>query len=45
MINNYKQILEAVNKGIRFALDDFDDNEEIQGLTVKLIIQVILLII
>ena len=28
---NYKQILEAVNRGIKFALDDFDDNEQIQG--------------
>ena len=23
---NYKQILEAVNRGIRFVLDDFEDN-------------------
>jgi hypothetical protein len=30
---NYKQILEAVNRGIKFALDDFEDNEEIQGQT------------
>jgi len=28
---NYKQILEAVNRGIKFALDDFEDQEEIQG--------------
>ena len=28
-LNN--KILEAVNKGIKFALDDFDDQEEIQG--------------
>ena len=27
------KILEAVNKGIKFALDDFNDNEEIQGQT------------
>ena len=27
---NYKQILKAVNRGIKFALDDFEDNE-IQG--------------
>ena len=27
---NYKQILEAVNRGIKFALDDFEDNE-LQG--------------
>jgi len=26
----YNKILEAVNKGIKFALDDFEDNE-IQG--------------
>ena len=30
-MKNYKQILEAINRGIKFALDDFDDNEEIQG--------------
>ena len=30
MYNNYKHILEAINRGIKFALDDFDDNE-IQG--------------
>ena len=29
---NYKQILEAVNKGIKFALDDFED-DNIQGQT------------
>ena len=29
-MKNYKQILEAVNRGIRFALDDFEDNE-LQG--------------
>ena len=33
MINNYKQILEAVNKGIKFALDDFEGQEDIQGQT------------
>ena len=27
---NYKQILEAVNRGIKFALDDFED-DNIQG--------------
>ena len=27
---NYKQILEAVNRGIKFALDDFED-DSIQG--------------
>ena len=26
-MKNYKQILEAVNKGIQLALDDFDDDE------------------
>ena len=31
MNNKYKQILEAINRGIRFALDDFDNQEEIQG--------------
>ena len=31
-MKNYKQILEAVNRGIKFALDDFDDNE-LQGQT------------
>ena len=31
-MKNYKQILEAVNKGIKFALDDFEDNE-LQGQT------------
>ena len=30
-MKNYKQILEAVNRGIKFALDDFDDQEDIQG--------------
>ena len=29
-MKNYKQILEAINRGIKFALDDFDD-EKIQG--------------
>ena len=28
---NYRQILEAVNRGIKFALDDFEDQEELQG--------------
>ena len=32
-MKNYKQILEAVNRGIKFALDDFDDQEEVQGQT------------
>ena len=30
-MNNYKQILEAVNRGIKFALDDFEDQDNIQG--------------
>jgi len=29
-MKNYNKILEAVNRGIKFALDDFDDNE-LQG--------------
>jgi len=29
---NYKQIVEAVNRGIKFALDDYEDND-IQGQT------------
>ena len=32
-MKNYKQILEAVNRGIKFALDDFEDQENIQGQT------------
>ena len=34
-MNNYKQILEAINKGIQLALDDFDDNEQIQNIKSK----------
>ena len=30
-MKNYKQILEAVNRGIKFALDDFEDDNDIQG--------------
>ena len=30
-MKNYKQILEAVNRGIKFALDDFEDQDDIQG--------------
>ena len=33
-MKNYKQILEAVNKGIQLALDDFDD-EEVQNVKSK----------
>jgi len=29
-MKNYNKILEAVNRGIKFALDDFEDND-IQG--------------
>ena len=32
-MKNYNKILEAINRGIKFALDDFDDNEDIQGQT------------
>ena len=32
-MKNYKQILEAINRGIKFALDDFEEQEEIQGQT------------
>ena len=27
----YKQILEAINRGIKFALDDFEDDNDLQG--------------
>ena len=27
----YNKILEAVNQGIKFALDDFEDQEDLQG--------------
>ena len=30
-MKNYKQILEAVNRGIKFALDDFEDQDKIHG--------------
>ena len=30
-MNKYKQILEAINRGIKFALDDFEDQDDIQG--------------
>ena len=26
-MNNYNKILEAINRGIKFALDDFEDDE------------------
>ena len=34
-MKNYKQILEAVNRGIRLALDDFDDEEPVQNIKSK----------
>ena len=37
-MKNYKQILEAVNRGIQLALDDFDDEEEVQNIKSKQII-------
>ena len=30
-MKNYKQILEAINKGIQLALDDFDDEDQVQN--------------
>ena len=30
-MKNYKQILEAVNRGIQLALDDFDDEDQVQN--------------
>ena len=33
MVKNYNKILEAVNRGIKFALDDFEDQDDIQGQT------------
>ena len=32
---NYKQILEAVNRGIQLALDDFDDEDQVQNIKSK----------
>ena len=34
-MKNYKQILEAVNRGIQLALDDFDDGEQVQNIKSK----------
>ena len=34
-MKNYKQILEAVNRGIKLALDDFDDEEQVQNVKTK----------
>ena len=30
-MKNYNKILEAINRGIKFALDDYEDHEDIQG--------------
>ena len=32
-MKNYNKILEAVNRGIKFALDDYEDNEQVHGQT------------
>ena len=34
-MKNYNKILEAVNKGIQLALDDFDDEEQVQNVKSK----------
>ena len=34
-MKNYNKILEAVNRGIQLALDDFDDEEQIQNIKSK----------
>ena len=34
-MKSYKQILEAVNRGIQLALDDFDDEEQVQNVKSK----------
>ena len=34
-MKNYKQILEAVNRGIQLALDDFDDEDQVQNIKSK----------
>ena len=34
-MKNYTQILEAVNRGIQLALDDFDDEEQVQNIKSK----------
>ena len=31
MMKKYNKILEAVNRGIQLALDDFDDEEQVQN--------------
>ena len=37
-MKNYNKILEAVNRGIQLALDDFDDEEQIQNIKSKQIL-------
>ena len=34
-MKKYKQILEAINRGIQLALDDFDDEELVQNIKSK----------
>ena len=34
-MKNYNQILEAVNRGIQLALDDFGDEEQVQNIKSK----------
>ena len=34
-MKNYKQILEAINRGLQMALDDFDDEEQVQNIKSK----------
>ena len=34
-MKNYKQILKAVNRGIQLALDDFDDEDQVQNIRSK----------
>ena len=34
-MKNYNKILEAVNRGIQLALDDFDDEEQVQNIKSK----------
>ena len=34
-MKNYNKILEAINKGIQLALDDFDDEEQVQNVKSK----------
>ena len=34
-MKNYNKILEAVNRGIQLALDDFDDEDQVQNVKSK----------